>query len=182
MDGRNVTTISFKNLARSNSWGADVNGSLRLGKRFTGFAGGNVFKIVTEGGSTTSIAGTDAVTWMIRLNGTTEVTPTTSIQAFYLYRAPMKVEGGRMSAQQFTNLTVRRKLDGDKASVSLRVSDPFNTGKFRVQAGTSTLTQITERNFGNRAAYLTFQYNYGQQPRVRQLLSDRRRSRRAAPV
>ena len=36
-----------------------------------------------------------------------------------------------------------------------------------VEAGTSTLTQITERNFGNRAAYLTFQYNYGQQPRVR---------------
>ena len=168
VDGREVTTISFKNLARSNSWGADVNGSLRLGKRFTGFAGGNVFKIVTEGGSTTSIAGTDAVTWMVRMNGTFEATPTTSIQAFTMYRAPMKVEGGRMSSQKFTNFTVRQKLDGDKASVSLRVSDPFNTGKFRVQAGTSTLTQITERNFGNRAAYLTFQYNYGQQPRVRQ--------------
>ena len=45
---------------------------------------------------------------------------------------------------------------------------PFNTGKFRVQAGDSNITQITERNFGNRAAYLTFQYNYGQAPRVRQ--------------
>ena len=168
VDGRSVTTISFKNLAVANSWGADVNGSLRLGKRFTGFAGGNVFKIVTEGGSTTSIAGTDAVTWMLRFNGTYDVTPTVSLQGFTLYRAPMKVEGGRMSAQKFTNFTVRKKLDGDKASVSLRVSDPFNTGKFRVEAGTSTLTQITERNFGNRAAYLTFQWNYGQQPRVRQ--------------
>jgi ferric enterobactin receptor len=168
VDGRNVTTISFKNLARSNSWGTDVNGSLRLGKRFTGFAGGNVFKIVTEGGSTTSIAGTDAVTWMLRFNGTFEATPTVAIQGFTMYRAPMKVEGGRMSAQRFTNFTVRKKLDGDKANVSLRVSDPFNMGKFRVEAGTSTLTQITERNFGNRAAYLTFQYNYGQQPRVRQ--------------
>ena len=73
-----------------------------------------------------------------------------------------------MSAQRFMNFSVRKKLDGDKANVSLRVSDPFNMGKFRVEAGTSTLTQITERNFGNRAAYLTFQYNYGQQPRVRQ--------------
>ena len=172
VDGREVTTISFKNLARSNSWGADVNGSLRLGKRFTGFAGGNVFKIVTEGGSTTSIAGTDAVTWMLRFNGTYEVTPLTSVQGFALYRAPMKVEGGRMSAQRFMNFTVRQKLDGDKASVSLRVQDPFNMGKFRVEAGTSTLTQITERNFGNRAAYLTFQYNYGQQPRVRQSRPD----------
>jgi len=168
VDGRDVTTISFKNLAVANSWGADVNGSLRLGKRFTGFAGGNVFKIVTEGGSTTSIAGTDAVTWMLRFNGTYEATPTVAFQGFALYRAPMKVEGGRMSAQRFMNFSVRKKLDGDKANVSLRVSDPFNMGKFRVEAGTSTLTQITERNFGNRAAYLTFQYNYGQQPRVRQ--------------
>jgi outer membrane receptor protein involved in Fe transport len=168
VDGRDVTTISFKNLAVANSWGADINGSLRLGKRFTGFAGGNIFKIVTEGGSTTSIAGTDAVTWSARVNGTAEITPTLSLQAFHFYRAPMKVEGGRFSSMQFTNLTLKKKLDGDKASVSLRVSDPFSTGKFRVQAGTSTLTQITERNFGNRAAYLTFQWNYGQQPRVRQ--------------
>jgi ferric enterobactin receptor len=168
VDGRDVTTISFKNLARSNSWGTDVNGSIRVGKRFTGFAGGNIFKIVTEGGSTTSIAGTDAVTWMLRFNGTMEVTPTLSLQGFYMYRAPMKVEGGRFSKMQFTNFTLRKKLDGEKASVSLRVQDPFRTNSFRVQAGTSTLTQITERNPGVRGAFLTFQYNYGQQPRVRQ--------------
>jgi ferric enterobactin receptor len=168
VDGRNVTTISFKNLAVSNSWGTDVNGSIRLGKRFNGFVGGNIFKIVTEGGSTSSIAGTDAVTWSARVNGTTEITPTLSLQGFYMYRAPMKVEGGRFSKMQFTNFTLKKKVDGDKASVSLRVSDPFNTGKFRVQAGTETLTQITERSFGNRAAYLTFQWNYGQTPRIRQ--------------
>ena len=72
VDGRDVTTISFKNLATSNSWGTDLNGSLRLGKRFNGFAGGNVFKLVTEGGSTTSVAGTDAVTWSARVNVTAE--------------------------------------------------------------------------------------------------------------
>jgi outer membrane receptor protein involved in Fe transport len=168
VDGRDVTTISFKNLAKSNSWGTDVNGSIRIGKRFNGFAGGNIFKLVTEGGSTTSIAGTDAVTWMLRFNGTADITPTLSLQGFYMYRAPMKIEGGRFSKMQFTNFTLRKKLDGEKASVSLRVQDPFRTNKFRVQAGTSTLTQVTERNPGVRGAFLTFQYNYGQQPRVRQ--------------
>jgi outer membrane receptor protein involved in Fe transport len=168
VDGRDVTTISFKNLARSNSWGTDVNGSIRIGKRFNGFAGGNIFKLVTEGGSATSIAGTDAVTWMLRFNGTMDITPTVSLQGFYMYRAPMKIEGGRFSKMQFTNFTLRKKLDGEKASVSLRVQDPFRTNAFRVQAGTSTLTQITERNPGVRGAFLTFQYNYGQQPRVRQ--------------
>jgi ferric enterobactin receptor len=168
VDGRDVTTISFKNLAKANSWGTDVNGSFRLGKRFSGFAGGNVFKIVTEGGSTTSVAGTDAVTWSARVNGTAEITPTFSVQAFHMYRAPMKVEGGRFSKMQFTNITFKKKVDGDNGSVSLRLSDPFNTGKFRVQAGTNGQTQITERTMGNRAAYLTYQWNYGQTPRIRQ--------------
>ncbi|MEO6527443.1 MAG: TonB-dependent receptor [Gemmatimonadaceae bacterium] len=168
VDGRSVTTISFKNLAVSNSWGTDLNGSVRLGKRFSGFAGANVFKIVTEGGSTSSIVGTDAVTWSARVNGTLDVTPTLSLQAFQFYRAAMKIEGGRMGAFKMTNISIKKKLDGDKASLSLRLSDPFNTGKFRVQAGTATLTQVTERNFGNRAAYLSFQYSYGQTPRVRQ--------------
>jgi outer membrane receptor protein involved in Fe transport len=168
VDGRDVTTISFKNLAVSNSWGTDLNGSVRLGKRFSGFAGANVFKIVTEGGSTSSIVGTDAVTWSARVNGTMDVTPTLSVQAFQFYRAAMKIEGGRMGAFKMTNISVKKKLDGDKASLSLRLSDPFNTGKFRVQAGDANITQLTERNFGNRAAYVTFQYNYGQQPRVRQ--------------
>jgi ferric enterobactin receptor len=168
VDGRDVTTISFKNLAKSDSWGTDVNGSFRIGKRFSGFAGGNIFKLVTEGGSTTSVAGTDAVTWSARVNGTADVTPTFSIQAFHMYRAPMKVEGGRFSKMQFTNITFKKKVDGDKGSVSLRLSDPFNTGRMRVQAGTGGLTQITERSFGNRAAYLTYQWSYGQTPRVRQ--------------
>jgi ferric enterobactin receptor len=168
VDGRNVTTISFKNLAKSDSWGTDVNGSFRIGKRFSGFAGGNVFKLVTDGGTTTSVAGTDAVTWSARVNGTAEVTPTFSIQAFHMYRAPMKVEGGQFSKMQFTNITFKKKVDGDNGSVSLRLSDPFNTGRMRVQAGTGGLTQITERSFGNRAAYLTYQWNYGQTPRVRQ--------------
>ncbi len=168
VDGRDVTTISFKNLAKANSWGTDVNGNFRLGKRFSGFLGGNVFKIVTEGGSTTSVAGTDAVTWSARVNGTAEITPTVSLQGFYMYRAPMKVEGGRFSKMQFTNITFKKKVDGDNSSLSLRLSDPFNTGKFRVQAGTGGMTQITERSMGNRAAYLTYQWNYGQTPRVRQ--------------
>ena len=54
VDGREVTSISFKNLATSNSWGTDLNGQLRLGAKLNGFAGFNVFKMVTDGGSTSA--------------------------------------------------------------------------------------------------------------------------------
>ncbi|MGH9887776.1 MAG: TonB-dependent receptor domain-containing protein, partial [bacterium] len=101
-DGREVTSISFKNLATSNSWGTDLNGQLRLGSRLTGFAGFNVFKMVTDGGSTSAV-GSDAVTWMGRVNGTSELTKTLILQASYMYRAAMKIERGRFEAMQMAN-------------------------------------------------------------------------------
>ena len=168
LEGREVTSISFKNLATSNSWGTDLNGSLRLGPKLNGFAGFNVFKMVTDGGSTSAV-GSDAVTWMARVNGSSELTKTWLIQGSYMYRAPMKIERGRFEAMQMTNFAVRKKLNGDAASVTLRVNDPFGTGVFRVRAGDDKVMQVTERNFGARTVFLNFQYNYGRPPRVRQV-------------
>ena len=167
VDGREVTSVSFANLATSNSWGSDVNGSLRLGPKFNGFASFNVFKMVTDGGSTSSL-GSNGVTWSSRVNGTTQVTPTLSFQGSYFYRAPMKIERGEFAATQMANFSVRKKIDGDNSSVTLRVSDPFQTMKFRILAGDDNVTQLTERTFGSRTVFLTYQYTYGQAPRVRQ--------------
>jgi ferric enterobactin receptor len=166
IDGRNVTSISFKNLNSSNSWGTDLNGSLRLGPKLNGFAGFNLFKIVTDGGSESALS-SSAVTWSYRLNATTQLSPTVSLQAFYFYRAPMNIPKGRFSSFQMTNITMRKKLDGDNMSVAVRFADPFNTMKFRIRAGDDNLTQITARRFGVRATYLTFQYAFGQTPKIR---------------
>ncbi|HLA13536.1 MAG TPA: TonB-dependent receptor [Gemmatimonadaceae bacterium] len=166
IDGREVTTVSFENLATANSWGSDLNGSLRLGPKFNGFAAFNIFKMVTDGGSTSALS-SDAVTWSFRMNGTTNLSPTISLQAMYFYRAPMKVERGEFSSFQMTNITLRKKLNGDKASVSVRFADPFNKMGFRVRAGDGNIFQTTERRPGVRATFFTFQYNFGQAPKIR---------------
>jgi ferric enterobactin receptor len=167
VDGRDVTTVTFKNLATSNSWGTDLNGSLRLGPKFNGFASFNVFKMVTDGGSESSLS-SDAVTWSGRLNATTQITPMTILQGSYFYRAPVNIERGRFAAMQMASFSIRQKLYGDKASLSLRAQDPFDTMKFKINVGDDNVTQLTERKFGVRAVFLTFQYNYGQAPKVRQ--------------
>ena len=166
--GREVTSITFKNLATGNSWGTDVNGSVRLGKMFNGFASFNVFKMVTEGTTGESSVSSDAVTWSTRFNGTMNLSPKTALQAMYFYRAPMNIEGGRFSSMSMANVSVRHKLYGDKASVALRVSDPFNMMGFRVEAGDDNIAQIMERRFDARALHVTFQYNFGQTPKIRQ--------------
>jgi len=89
------------------------------------------------------------------------------LQGNYFYRAPVKIEKGKFSAMQMAAITVRKKIDGDNMSVAVRFQDPFNTMKFRIQAGDDNLQQITARRFGVRATYLTFQWNYGKPPKVR---------------
>ena len=166
IDGRSVTSVSFKNANSNNSWGTDLNGSLRLGPKLNAFAGFNLFKMVTDGGSETALS-SNGVTWSTRLNVTTQVSPTVSLQGNYFYRAPMNMGRGRFSAMQMTNITVKKKLDGDNMSLAVRFADPFDTMKFRIQAGDDNLTQITARKFGVRATYVTFQYAYGKPPKIR---------------
>jgi outer membrane receptor protein involved in Fe transport len=165
--GREATSISFKNLDSGSSWGTDLNGQLRLGQMLSGLASFNVFQMVTEGGSESSLS-TNAVTWSARLNGTLNVSPKTSLTAAYFYRAPMNIEGGRFESMSFANFSVRYKLLGERASVTLRASDPFNTQRFRVRAGDDNVIQLTERTSTSRALHLTFQSTFGRPPRLRQ--------------
>jgi outer membrane receptor protein involved in Fe transport len=170
--GREVTSVSFENLDHGTSWGADVNGQARLGQTFNGFAGFNVFKMVTEGGGGESSLASNAVSWSARVNGTFNLTPRTSFTAQYFYRAPMNIERGRFEGMGIANFSMRQKVYGEKASLTFRISDPFDGTRFRVRAGDDNVIQLTERTFNARAFHVTFQYNFGRPPRVRQRPQD----------
>jgi ferric enterobactin receptor len=165
--GREVTSISFRNVATSESWGADLNGQFRPTPRLSGMAGVNVFKMVTDGGSESSLS-SDAVTWMARLNASYIVTPATTLQGMYMYRAPMNVERGRFSGMSMVNLSVRQKLRGDGLTATMRVSDPFDTSGMRIEVADANVIQLTNRTFSNRAVHLSVQATFGQAPRLRQ--------------
>ncbi len=165
-EGREVTSITFQNLDKSDSWGTDVTGQLRFGPLGNALAAFNVFKQVTDGGSESALS-SNAVTWSARFNGTLNAGKNTTLNGSYFYRAPTKIERGEFGAQQMANFSVRQKLMEGKATVSLRLQDPFNTMGMRILTGDDNITQLTARKFGVRAAFLTFQYNFGQAPKIK---------------
>jgi ferric enterobactin receptor len=167
IDSRPVTSISFQNLAKSDSYGTDLNGTLKIGKKFNGLASFNVFKMVTDGTSATSVLSSNAVMWSARVNGTMQFTPATTVQASYFYRGPQTFEKGKFWAQQAGNLSLRQKFS-DASTISFRIQDPFNTMKFKVRAGDDNIIQLTQRSFDSRSFYLTYQYNFGRPPKFRQ--------------
>ncbi|HEY0243532.1 MAG TPA: TonB-dependent receptor [Gemmatimonadaceae bacterium] len=168
-EGRDVTSISFSNLEKSDSWGTDVNGQLRLGPLGNILAGFNVFKMVTDGGSQ-SVLSSNAVMWRTNVNATLNFgkNRNTTFQGSYFYRGPQTIERGKFSAQQMANFSLRQKIMEGKATVAFRVQDPFNTMGMKIRTGDDNITQLTQRKFGVRAAFLTFQYNWGQTPKIRQ--------------
>ncbi|MDB4905460.1 MAG: TonB-dependent receptor [Gemmatimonadetes bacterium] len=169
--GREITSISFQNLARSNSYGSDFTGQLRVSPKFTALSNFSVFKVVTDGGSTSALS-SNAISWMGRINMTSEVTKTLTIQAAYNYRAATKIERGELGAQHAANFALRKKVQGDKGALTLRVTDPFGTMRFRVHTGDGKVTQVTERNPHVRAMFLGYQYNFGRPPKVRVVAPD----------
>jgi outer membrane receptor protein involved in Fe transport len=171
-----TTTSSVDNIASSDSYGADANVSLRAG-RLTGFVGMNAFHQESDGGTTGAIS-SSGFGWSTRANATLRLTPRTDLTAFGMYRAPMQTEFGRIGRFAMTNFSIRQKFMRDKANVTLRVQDPFNTMRFTSFADvldqdlndpTRTGYQIdTERRFGARGVFLAFGYTFGQTPRLRQ--------------
>jgi ferric enterobactin receptor len=161
-----VLTTTFANVATSDSYGADVNGSLRLG-RLSGFGGVSAFQQVTDGSNLGTDVSNTAFGWSARGNATLRLAPTLDLQGFLMYRAPMKAEQGRMAAMTMTNVAIRQKLRGEQASVTLRVMDPFNTMGFGSSTDDGRFLQTSRRRFGARMAALSFSYAFGQQPRMR---------------
>ncbi|HUP88725.1 MAG TPA: TonB-dependent receptor [Longimicrobiales bacterium] len=166
LNGREITSISFSNLDHSNSYGADLNSQFRFGKKFSGLAGINIFKMVTDGGSTSTLS-SDAVNWSWRVNGTYNVSQMTTLLGSYFWRAPMTFEKGKFTGQQQANVSVRQKLS-TKTTATIRFSDPFKTTKFGARVNDKGVFQATDRAFNARALHLSVNYNFGQTPKLRQ--------------
>ena len=161
-----TTTTTFSNLDTSDSYGADVNASLRAG-RVSGFASFSAFRTVTDAGSLGDSYSSDGFGWSTRVSGNLQLTPRLDAQLFVMYRAPMDVEQGRMGSFTMSTLSLRQKVMNDKGAITLRIMDPLNRMGFSQLTTDPLYLQRNERQFNGRAVFLTFSYNFGQQPRLR---------------
>ncbi|GIV57635.1 MAG: hypothetical protein KatS3mg042_0548 [Rhodothermaceae bacterium] len=162
-----VSTLTFRNFDTSDSYGAEVVGTLRLAQGLSGFASFNVYKVITDGSNVDADLGSDAYSWSTRASLSWEITRGLSFQAFYFYRAPIDVAQGRVSSFKMANLALQKKVLRDKGTIGLRVSDPFDQMGFRFVVDEEVLYQVGERNWESQVVYLTFTYNFGQAPRRR---------------
>ena len=158
-----ITLLTFENFDSSDNWGMEAIGTFKQGRRFNAFLSMNAYRVVTDGSSVDANLSNKAIGFSSRANATYNVNPTTAVQFSYFYRAPMNIENGRMAERHSADLAIRQKLLNDRANLSLRVRDVFNTMGFRVFREDERFLQEINRNFQSQSIGLSFTYNFGQQ-------------------
>ncbi len=174
IDSTGVTTLTYENFNVSDSYGTEFVGTWRAGSWLSGFLNFSVYRIVLDGDNVDSDLSNDAIGWSGRANSTVTIIPGLDVQASYFYRAPVSISGGEISAMHGADIAVKKTLFGERASLSLRVSDIFNTRNFSLQRDTPEYYIEVDRRRTSQVAWLTFSYDFGSDQKSR----NRRRSDR----
>ena len=162
-----ITVSTFANVATTRTAGADVNATIRKGPMNLGLGGG-AFHYESEADTLS----TTAFGWNARTNLSWKVSKVLDFQMMANYRASQKVEGGTLLPFLMTNFSLRQKLWGDQGSVTLRLGDPFGLAKFATRVKNDVVIEETQRRFGMRGVFVSFQRNFGQAIRLRPPVAD----------
>lgn len=100
-------------------------------------------------------------TWTITLLGNWVIPNVFNVQLMADYRGPVILPQGEIEPIHGIDLGIRKDLWANRASVSLNISDLFNTRVFRVQTDDVEFSQMRNFNRETRIGTLSFIYRFG---------------------
>lgn len=159
-----VTVSTYANLATSTSGGVEVVASAAVG-RVRGFASVEGYRQTVDDDGATELQ-SDAFGWGGRVNGSWDAGAPLrwgrlDLQATAFFRAPQQSEQGRRSGILVTDFALRQAL-GDRASLTLRTSDPFGLARIEGTTETELFRSEYARAFGRQQVALTLQMTFGE--------------------
>ncbi|MCX6231517.1 MAG: TonB-dependent receptor [Bacteroidetes bacterium] len=166
-DGKSYMTN--QNLSKGISYGVDFILEQEIVKWWRFNASFSYFRTIIEGNSIDGNISTDNYSWTSKLNSTMTLHKNLSIQISGNYRAPIITPQGKMYATYSADIAVKKDFFKDKFSVSLRVSDIFNTQKWENEAFGTGFSAYMYNKRQSQVAYLTLSYkiNGGLKPKAR---------------
>jgi len=162
LDSSGVTILTWENYNRSETRGADIIATVRIGG-LNAFGSVSLYEYVTDGTNLEEDYRMDDLSWSTRLSASWELPEGFDIQGVWFYRAPFKFPGGQIDPFTMTDLAVQKKLMDNRLRLGLRVSDIFNTMQFGIERSTEKYVQEITRKWGSRQLTLTVSYTFGAQ-------------------
>ncbi|MDJ0365350.1 outer membrane beta-barrel family protein [Hymenobacter sp. H14-R3] len=154
-----ITRTSYANLGRTASYGLELSLTQPLTKWWKLIANGSFYRnqVASYAGE-----GTRAnFTGTAYLLNTFSPTKALAVQLSGNYRAPLVVPQGRLLAVYGVDVALRQRLLRDRAALTLRVSDVFNTRRQYTQLGAAGLSADLQTKYETRVGYLGFTWFLG---------------------
>ncbi len=163
-----VTVMTYENFAEKTSNGLELVFSGGLGRRLNLMVSGNLYSDQVDVSNLTETYDATAIGYAGRFSLIWNLTPATEFSYIAVYRSPRDIPIGRIEAMTFSDCSLKRQFLQDRLSLTLRVSDIFNSRGFRFETYDETYYQESSRKFASRRLALTLEYRFGkleEQPR-----------------
>ncbi len=162
VDSNGFTRIFPVNLATEDNFGIELTGSYRPVKWWSINGSVNFYRAITSGNYEDLELFRDTYTWTARGMSKWTIAKEYDLQATVFYRAPQETTQGRSLSLTSLDLTVARDILQGNGTISFRVSDVFNSRKWRWQIDTPEYQFDSEFQWRVRQFMLNFNYRINQ--------------------
>jgi outer membrane receptor protein involved in Fe transport len=160
VDNNGVATRTYDNIASTDDFGFEASAMAKIYKWWSLNANINLY--MTNLNSDDPNFSNDGFNWFFRMNNTFNLSKSVSLQASGRYMGKRVIPQGSINPMYGMDLGLRYTFMDKKATLSLRLSDVFNTFRFDYNTVGSGFEEIGHRKWESRVAYITFAYNFGQ--------------------
>jgi iron complex outermembrane recepter protein len=155
-----ATLVNWENADTRNSTGVEVVNNLNFSRNLNARLTGNVFRSSITARSGSDTFSNERISWSLNLMGNYNFPKYFSTQIIAFYQGPIVVPQGEILPTFALNLGLRRNVINNQGTVSLNVSDVFNTRRFALKTATDTFYLEREFNFDSRVVTLAFTWRF----------------------
>ena len=154
-----ITRTSYANFGHTASYGLELSLTQTVTTWWKLTANGSYYRnqVASYSGDGTR-AGFTGTAYLLNQFSPTK---TLAVQLSGDYRAPLVVPQGRLLAVYGVDVALRQRLFSDRAALTLRVSDLFNTRRQYTQLAADGLTTDLQTKYETRVGYLGFSWFLG---------------------
>ncbi len=158
MDEQGIAYTTFENLNTGISYGAEMVVSHRIADFWRANGTVSYFRRTVEGSNPQMQLRNDSYSWSARLMNNFTLPRGFTAQLSGFYRSPMVMIQGEMKAMYSADMAVRKSVMNNNGTITLRLSDVFNTQRFQMYNYGDNFTLDLERRRNSRMVFLGFSY------------------------
>ena len=151
------------NLASNKQIGLELNANFNQSKNWRLNGSLNFYESETLGEYMGIVYDSKNLTWSGRLSNNLKLFSSVDWQTSFRYRAPQKTAVSERKASIYSNTAFSKDLLKDKVTLTFKVNDIFETGKWRIETFNENYRSYSESNWrGGRTLELNLIYRFNQ--------------------